>query len=103
VWRRLNALRIEAVEAVEAVGEAPAKRADHEVVVGVHEAERFDLPAEPVRDLREPRQEREPVVVVAVDANFRHAAGDDVEDAFVGESEMSRQPRHAAQGRQSAA
>jgi hypothetical protein len=87
-------LCVDAVEALEPVGELLAQRLDHEVVVVRHQAERVDEPLVPDDDIRQEPEKEAAVGVVEEDRGSRHAAGTDVIDA-VGE-EVSGQARHGA-------
>jgi hypothetical protein len=77
----VEALGVDAVEAVHPVRELPERRLDDEVVMRPHQTEDEAAPALPLDHLAEEREERRAVVIVAVDVLFRDAARRDLEDA----------------------
>ena len=80
----VEALRVDAVEPAEAVGELAARAGEDEVVVARHQAIRMDVPVLGADDLGEEGQEAAAVVVVAEDRAAVDAPDRDVVDA-VGE------------------
>src|SRR5690242_1150295 len=87
-------LGVGAVEALEAVGEAPELSLDDEVVVVRHQAEGVDAPVVPLDLAREDPQEEAVVVRVAEGGRARDASRGDVVDAVRREL-LARSP-HAA-------
>ena len=87
-------LGVGAVEALEAVGEAPELSLDDEVVVVRHQAEGVDAPVVPLHLAREDPQEEPVVVRVAEGGRARDASRGDVVDAVRREL-LARSP-HAA-------
>ena len=90
----VEALRVDAVEPAEAVGERLAGAGEDDVHVVRHEAEGDHAPAVRRGDVAEEGQEREPVGVVAEHGAAVDASGGDVVDA-VGEG-AARRSRHAS-------
>jgi hypothetical protein len=80
----VEALGVEAVEPPVAVGEVLPRRAEHEVDVVRHQAERDHVPAVGLDHLAEEAQEAAVVVVVPEDEPTVDASRGDVVDAAVG-------------------
>jgi hypothetical protein len=78
----VEGLRIGAVEAVHAVGEAPQLGLDDEVVVVRHQAEGVDAPVVPLDGLSEQGEEEAVFVGCQEGGGLRHAARRHVVDAF---------------------
>jgi hypothetical protein len=76
----VEALGVDAVQAVHAVRELRQRRLHDEVVVRAHEAEDVDAPALAFDDLAEEPEERRAVAVVAIDEVLRDAARRDLKD-----------------------
>ncbi|HWH05378.1 MAG TPA: hypothetical protein VNT23_02940 [Gaiellaceae bacterium] len=77
----VEALRVDAVQALHAERELLARALQHEVVVVAHQAERVHRPRATLDDLAEQREEREPVVVGEEHEALLDAARRDVEVA----------------------
>jgi hypothetical protein len=76
----VEALRVTATQVLDAGRELRLRRVDDDVVVVRHQAEHVDSPLVAVDRLREEREERAAVMVVADDVGAVHAAGRHVVD-----------------------
>jgi len=85
-------LRVDAVEAVHAVGEAPELGLDDQVVVVRHQAEGVDAPVVPLDGLSEQREEEAVFVGCQKGGGLRDAARGHVVDAF-GRQGVPRAPQ----------
>jgi hypothetical protein len=78
----VKGLRVGAVQAAHAVGEAPELGLDDQVVVVRHQAEGLDPPVVPLDRLGEEGKEETIFVGHQKGGGSRHASGGDVVDAF---------------------
>jgi hypothetical protein len=85
-------LRVDAVEAAHAVGEAPELGLDDQVVVVRHQAEGVDAPVVPLDGLGEQGEEEAVFVGCQEGCGLRHAARGHVVDAF-GRQRVPRTPQ----------
>ena len=81
VVAKVEALRVDAVQVVEAAREPWLRRLDDEVVVRAHQTEHVHLPAVTRGRPGEDGEERAAVMIVAEDERRRHAESSDVEEA----------------------
>ncbi|HVM17976.1 MAG TPA: hypothetical protein VM290_10385 [Gaiellaceae bacterium] len=92
--RAVEALRVDAVQALHPEGELLAGAFDDEVVVVAHQAERLHRPATALDDLEEDPEELAAVVVRQEDEALLDAPRGDVEVAV--REERPKLPRHSA-------
>jgi hypothetical protein len=78
----VEGLRVDAVQPLEAVREAPELRLHDEVVVVRHQAERVDSPPVTADDVSQEAEEEPALVVVEIDRAARDASRRDVVEAF---------------------
>jgi hypothetical protein len=78
----VEGLCIDAVQALDAVGQTPELGFHDEVVVVRHQAERVDAPVVTANDVGQKGEEVPALVVVEIDRRARHASRRDVVDAF---------------------